>query len=672
MIIFLIDYASLGVQCFTTSMLTNWINATRVSVDGADRLYPDGIDWVLSPGINAVIGGTGLGKTTLVYAIQFAVFGKLILDTNERIEREFFKDRLTKRTGDKLAKKPPTIHIEFSVGKSNFVVKRNLLTGGLIDVTCDGAILRSNKYEETLAEKVGLKNDFASLGRLQSHLLFFGESRYLLAWENMLQHELINLMMSDHATYLRLGDLWEKAESADSTARNISAQAVRLERDLELMVKKGSKVDELRQRSDAKGLLEMRRQCEVDLAEVRKRLAVDEKLEVVQSGKVARTHAEFHRELSQLETAQSTDVDDAILAAALADPTIASVRRALADFYRAPEDRGCPCCGRPGIDAVMSRLVDVAAASARDGNCIVCSKTLPDSKPRATLSAAPIQQTNARAQTLQTLLFEREQTRSRISQLRADEARALQGLSEAREAEYKHAQENPTSVAETLRITIVQMRKREETAKAERAKHLASLKRELDKTNAVFDDIQSKITKAFKKYATLYLDEPCDVEFLQASEQTGKRGPQIKAPHAAFVPVISGERRPSAQNLSDAQRSFVDLAFRMAVVDVWHQVTKETVTLIVETPEGAVDIAYMERVATMIRTFGQQGHTLIITTNLNNEIFLPELMAAWPKSERTDHILNLLEEGNPRPVQVAKKARFTDILKLVETQPVAK
>jgi hypothetical protein len=65
------------------------------------------------------------------------------------------------------------------------------------------------------------------------------------------------------------------------------------------------------------------------------------------------------------------------------------------------------------------------------------------------------------------------------------------------------------------------------------------------------------------------------------------------------------------------------------------------------------------------------GHTLVITTNLNNEIFLPELMAVWPKAERAEHILNLLQEGNPRPVQISHKGRFNDILKTVDSHPVA-
>jgi hypothetical protein len=650
-------------------MLNNWINVTRVSIHGADRLYPKGLDWHVAPGVNAVVGGTGLGKTTLVYALQFAVFGKLVIGASERIEREFFRDRLTKRSANALDRDPPTVRVEFSVGSSHFALTRALLSGALLDIICDGEAIRANRYGQVLADKVGLKNDFDSLVRLQSYLFFFGESRYLLAWDNQLQHELISLMMSDHATYSRLGELWKQVESADSMARNLSAQAVRMERDLQEMLKDESNVDKLQQRSDASQLAQQQKDQEKLLLLVRNRIAKEQKLEETLDRQVAATYASFHRELSQLEASQSDDQDATLLAIASEDPTTASVRRALEEFYGAPNRRDCPCCGRPGIAATAVLLAEAAATRARGGNCVVCSKDLPQAARGTEGSSLKDSGTDAEAATLRTFLFQREQVRSRLSDLQAEESNALQALAQVREAALKHALQNPASAAETMRITIGQMRAREKDAKKDREQRLASLKRELSKTNAVFSRIQHDIATAFKKYASLYLDEPCDVKFLSEKELPGKRGPQVKAPHAAFFPVVSDQTRPSAQALSDAQRSFVDLAFRMAVIDVWHQTTNQTTTMIIETPEGAVDIAYMERVARMMRTFGEQGHTMIITTNLNNMFFLPEVMAHWPKNTRRNHILNMLEEGSPRQVQIDHKRHFDEILKKVDVHP---
>ena len=87
---------------------------------------------------------------------------------------------------------------------------------------------------------------------------------------------------------------------------------------------------------------------------------------------------------------------------------------------------------------------------------------------------------------------------------------------------------------------------------------------------------------------------------------------------------------------------------------------------------NAVDLAYMERVATMLRTFSSQGHTLFVTTNLNNDFFLPELLAAYPKAQRMGRILNLIERGRPHKVQKARHAQFEKILHAVEIHPIAR
>lgn len=652
-------------------MLTAWINISRVRMSGTERLYPRDLDWSLAPGVNAVIGGTGLGKTTLVYAIQFAVLGKLIIDADERIESEFFAGRLTKRGGKDLKDNPPRAQVDFTAGDSEFTVVRNLLSGALLECTQDGKALTVGKYEERLPAALGLGKDFPSLGLLQGSLLFFGERRYLLAWENKLQNELINLMMADHDAYSRLAGLWKKVESADSFARNVSAQISRFENDLIKMDANQSRVGELQHKYEAKNFRAEREGVEARLAVVQGRLTDERKILAKLTDQVAQAHARFHRELDEFESAQSADFDDELLAAALADPSVASIRRALQEFYTGPERRSCPCCGRPGLAESMTRLAQTAAASAKAGHCVACSKPLPSSKAGHAVRPAVSVNTAAQAEDLQSLLFQQEQARSRINELHQDEGRLLRQVADARSAELRNAKEDPSSAVDLMRITIQQMEKREQLARKECEGHMAALQRELKKTDSVFTANQQKIAKAFQKYASLYLDEPCEVKLLEAKERPGKHGPQVKAPHASFVPIISGEIRPKRQALSDAQRSFVDLAFRMAVIDVWHQMTGKTVTLIVETPEGATDLAYMERVATMIRTFGAQGHTLIITTNLNNDTFLPELMAAWPKAKRTAHIVNLIEQGSPRPVQIAHRPRFQKIIHEVVARSVA-
>ena len=656
-------------------MINDWITIDRIKVVGAERLYPKGIDWTLNPGVNAIVGGTGLGKTTLVYAIQYGVFDKIIVAANERIEREFFANRLTKRSADQVKRDPPSIEVQFRVSGSTFVVVRNLLTGALIKATCDDVAVKSTgKYGELLASKVGVGQDTDALSRLQSHLLFFGESRYLLAWDNLVQNEILNLLLSDHSDYESQSRVWAEVESADSEARNLSAQASRLERDVEAYGG-SSGVDELQRRNQLKDLESSRVSLEEQLGAIRSSLEADRvELHRLERG-VAAAQQAFHATLDKLESEVGRDLDQELLATAEAEsPTVSSIRHALQDFFGRPHDRSCPCCGRPGVAPSAEQIAHFAWRDSQSGHCVVCHKDLVlpievHKLPEARLVVSM----DSGATKLQELMFQREQARSRIQSLEEDEASVNEKLARARADESSFLRDHPAaSPISPLRVAAEELRRRQHSALRRRDKQVGELRKQLAKTNREFGLIQTKIGAAFKKYASLYLDEPCHIEFLGEDELPTRKGPQIKAPHAAFFPVVSGQTRPSASDLSDAQRSFIDLAFRMAVIDVWHQKTKKAVTFFIETPEGAVDIAYMERVASMLRAFASQGHTLVITTNLNNDIFLPELLASQKKGERLQRILNLIDHGSPRPVQKQHRDDFKKILTAVEDQRVTR
>lgn len=646
-------------------MVNDWIGIRSVKITGAERLYPAGIDWQIEPGVNAIVGGTALGKTTLIYAIQYCLFRKVVVEGGDRIDDDYFRNRLTRRSGQDLEKNPPTVEVTFSVAESSFVLRRSLQTGKLLHATCDGRIV-GGRYRDILSELIGLKHDFANIVRLHGHLLFFGESRYLIAWENMLQNELLNLLLAEHSRYVDLSKLWEETESADSEARNLSAQASRLEKDLESL-NGSSNIRELKRVAEVKRLEQAYNAAQIRLADVQKHMQAQLGLLTSQTSEIERTQTIFHEELDKFEADTDDDLDTHLITAVLAEtPTIASVRASLQDFYRAPDARPCPCCGRPGVSVKITRLVAEASSASRLGGCVVCCKDLEAPSAISLEKAAPQSAAlDATASSFQAMLFRREQTRARLTDLRRDETTAIRSVGQARDEQIAYLQRNPPSAMEPLRVAAAEMRKRQARAIRKRDASLGELRRRLKIANKAFESIQADIAVAFKKYASLYLDEPCDVELLQEADLPGRRGPQVKAPHAAFFPVVSGEVRPSAQALSDAQRAFVDLAFRMAVVDAWHMRTRKTVTMFVETPEGAVDIAYMERVASMLRTFSLQGHTLIVTTNLNNELFLPELLSAHPKANRMERVLNLLEVGRPHRVQQARMKRFRQILESV-------
>ena len=94
---------------------------------------------------------------------------------------------------------------------------------------------KPNQYEKSLLDLLGLQHFDTEWMRLIDHLLYLGESRYLLAWDNQIQSELITLLFQDLNLYQKTMLLWQQTMSLDSQWRNLRSQRVAQERNLEEM-----------------------------------------------------------------------------------------------------------------------------------------------------------------------------------------------------------------------------------------------------------------------------------------------------------------------------------------------------------------------------------------------------------------------------------------------------
>ena len=83
--------------------------------------------------------------------------------------------------------------------------------------------------------------------------------------------------------------------------------------------------------------------------------------------------------------------------------------------------------------------------------------------------------------------------------------------------------------------------------------------------------------------------------------------------------------RTAAHQLSESQRFFLDIALRMALV-VYLSKDKDSATLLIDTPEGSLDIAYENRVGKMFAQFVTEfNQNIIMTANINASQLLVSL-----------------------------------------------
>ena len=142
------------------------------------------------------------------------------------------------------------------------------------------------------------------------------------------------------------------------------------------------------------------------------------------------------------------------------------------------------------------------------------------------------------------------------------------------------------------------------------------------------------ISNIFKEFSEAFLHLPC---FLTLDENPDKK---IKI----FIPVIDGKKRIDAEELSESQRFFIDYSFRMSILAYFYNAAS---FYICETPDSSLDISYEENAANTLVKYTDKPNSLIVTSNLNNSVFIKHLLR---KSNKIS-ILNLLKYGKVSQVQ---------------------
>lgn len=647
-------------------MITDLFNITRVQLEGAPNLFPQGIDWTVKAGINTIVGGTGLGKTTLLNAMLFTLAGPLG-KTNPRAQQlteDYFSGRLG-ATPDTPARM--TVHARFA--EHAFQVSRDLLSGKLLEFTVDGEDKEIGDYQATVCQTLGIDDFEAHFSRVIDSLLYASDAHYLLAWDNKTQNEILNLLFAPTKDFDKVVELWSAAASADSQFRNVRHQASIQERQLqELLSKRPEATDTISAKRDA--LVERRKSAESH----RSLTAAAEDAARLKMAELDRATNEqqdsFQDSLTWLSSHETVDLDESLEQLVFSSPLADSVYWGVRKIAESKGESRCPCCARvPQADSATLRAIRTALKSEACPVCSLALEPMPNTRKEVGESEEVKRVRKEAAELavrLQETVATREAARSRLNHAQRASREAEEELQRCRDAEWEFRAQHPAAGdvdVEQRKIALNQLRESATAAESRMKRLLGQFEKQQEKVRGRLEELYTGLARKFGEYCGLFLDETCTVEFDPEGDKAKRSGPQINPSHAAFYPVLSHKARYRPTDLSEAQRLFVDLAFRMAVLDVWREQTKGSATLIIETPEGTVDIAYMVRVAEMLARFGASGHTVILTTNLNNDALLAGVLKAVPKKSRESRILNLLERGVPRPLQVAHKKRFDKMIK---------
>lgn len=118
----------------------------------------------------------------------------------------------------------------------------------------------------------------------------------------------------------------------------------------------------------------------------------------------------------------------------------------------------------------------------------------------------------------------------------------------------------------------------------------------------------------FRDLAQQFIGLPIDI---QLEQRTG-----VETAGFRLKLTMDDQLRSSAQRLSESQRFFIDIALRMALSE---SMTEGASTLLIDTPEGSLDIAYEARAGQMFNSFAVAGNYILMTANLRSSALLMNL-----------------------------------------------
>lgn len=624
-------------------------------------LFPSKLDRAFFKGINMIVGGNGVGKTTFISSILHAMFGGLTFslqnEQSGKLEQVrvlpdgFFRGRLEPEDMERAE-----VELLFQIGKTSVTICRSLANDTIRTITASGdlpkalkdaiiasksnAMLLDSLYVDLLEHLTGIKTP--DLAFIVSALLVFDESRRTLLWQSDNQNRLLRLLFLQPDLDHQIRKLEEEVTTHDTTGRHRSERRRELNKLLSQLRATQSPNLSSTSESDAATFVALEKQYERYEAEIPKLEQLLERLNIEYAEstvKLNQVTIDIQKVQDSLESLQKT-----FFKSAYSDSTPSH----LLILHSLIVDGKCLMC-----DSQSEDLRELGESLRKQAQCVVCRTTITKHLEEDTNHTvgqinrleAELKELQAKEQALSKLTTQlldqiRRET-AELSRSQTNRLRCEQELSLARHAGGKDVRAD--TLFERTEREILQLDQLVADSYKKRDKSTALLRTLNRQVAQLYEQINTVLSPTFSEYGSRFLGMPCD---LVVAQTKGKK------PRVTMHPRFNAKERRNPTEVSESQRFFLDQAFRMALITWFHSQSKYPVLYLVETPEGSLDIAYEKNVADMYILFSKYDHTIVLTSNLNSSRFLRGIYASLPSTtDRLARTLDLIQIAQLSQVQ---------------------
>lgn len=620
-----------------------------------------GLSHKFENGVSVIAGINGLGKTTLLNALLRLLIGPWDVRREDPEDVGSTRHELISwRMPSYFSGRVPddalsaSIAARVSFGRETIYVVRSLkdlsvqqLHYGEQRMTATDA-----EYQKLVVRLSGV-DSFYDFHFLVRNLIFYLEDRRPLVLTDDGQFEIARILFIPGTESTAFSELYDEIKRVDSRYRNLLTETNRLVKRLKDQRRaEGAKPSNL---SAIAALKDAYAGSETALERVEGELDAAIEQERATSEEMRRAQMDLEAAFRDYEGLQQDYF-------ARAFPNGSETLHYI--FAHIVSDGGCLVCGSDAREKAQELKSHIA-----EGKCPVCG-SLPTRQElfvaSSEVAAERVNRTardlDARQRALLGLSEHRQAVVARVEAL-LEERRRLQETLEDQRAKLAALGARlpaPSAAISELETSVKVNQENLSTLLKDRTERIARYRRMMQEASDRIVKAHAEVKKYFQIYVQHFLAETCELNFRYRKRAIGESGQTVDFPGFDILMtsgVFSDQPRPreTREDISESQKEFIDLAFRMALIRTAAP-PEEGAMLVLETPEASLDSLFIYRAGDLLRNFaeggGEVGNVLIASSNLNDANMIPALLGIDRRAETTAtdiarHMINLLDIAAP-------------------------
>ncbi len=570
----------------------------------------------INKGVYCLAGANGLGKTTFLNAINYGLTGVVlepnkevfspsdIFKTNKRYTDRYFVGRISSAD-----KELAEIELKFVVNNKIFRIIRNFFekeslrlfevyveegskTKSVLQTSNLSPIELNQKYQEVLANEMGITN-FDYFVFLQLYVFTFDENRRMIFWEPRASSHTLSIAFNTSVEDTeRLIDLKRQMENHESHGKNKRWQATQTRNKIkDLLQKKKENPDLEKQQKDYELIERDFEQTKSEYNNVKTEYNTVLKHQSLVNSEIMHLKLERTRLFTMYSEPRSKLLENTFIKISLekheccicGSKSNQVVENVKSKLYRA----NCPLCDTKINDEVSIEQEKILSEIEKNDRKISTkNKELDDLIIEASGKKLQLEKSEFEYQIIQKKLDEFLNSNPLVSTQKTGN----QGID---------------FLIDTYRKQFEELDKESKEEYKKRDKILPEYTRLQEKVETAYVEAEEIFVPIFIQLAKSFIGLELNIRF--DNSKTNQR----------LVLELQNSARTEHFQLSESQRFFLDIALRMALAIYLSRENNEA-TMLIDTPEGSLDIAYESRVGKMFASYVKDfNQNILMTANIN-------------------------------------------------------